>query len=712
MDLMIVTNSRFLKYAVVMLNSLFCNNPGEIRVFMPYEDLTEEEVENLKMFVKEFPGKSFYPLYVGTDFKNMVKSRSGIMVETYYRIIGWGMLPEDCHRILYLDVDMIVKGPLDGLFNIDMQGKIFAVCEDIFGKINCFHEANKRRLGLGENDSYFNAGMILADIDQIRAGDEVSKILDNVYRDYERYEYNDQDVLNEMYHDRLLYVGWDQFNMPPAWYYMDNAKAQAGELYFADYDDIRRDGADAEGFSKKYTNITSQLARSCIIMHYLADTKPWDMRRKPGAVYDIFDKYYYPEEERALDLYRDIVGECEWRSSAPVLIIYGVTYCYNILNDILHGLEKALNRAGIKTIAYNEQEGDVAGLLEYDGKTFSAIIGIQTYLFGVYLEDRGQYLIDRLNGPKYNIITDHPIWLRNIITKSSPDVWFLTHDENYVRFINNYYGRGLCFVWPPAAHDASDVADGNLKDINERKYDISFIGTYGDYRTKLAFLDEIGEGQMVLAKQFYDRMIAEPNLTAEEALLAVLSDNGYTTNPDEEDCIPDAQFLDMLDACKPMIQAAMYYYREKTVEALLTAGLTVNIWGETWNEYKDKYLGESNKSNLIIHSDVTPDEAYEIMCDSKLSLNVMAWHKGGFTERIASSMQAGCVVVTDKTTYEGLRTSENLIMFDLADELDVLPEVVKKLLADEKKLTRISLNAIDFVAENHSWEVRVGELFQ
>lgn len=710
MDLMIVTNSRFLKYAVVMLNSLFCSNEGEARVFMPYEDLTDEEVDKLKMFVEEFPGKSFYPLYVGTDFKNMVQSRSGIMVETYYRIIGWGMLPEDCHRILYLDVDMIVKGSLEGLFNIDMQGKLFAVCEDIFGKINCFHEANKRRLGLGENDSYFNAGMILADVDQLREGNEVQKILDNVYRDYERYEYNDQDVLNEMYHDRLLYVGWDQFNMPPSWYYMDNEKAQAGELYFANYDDIRRDGADADAFSKKYTNITAQLARSCVIMHYLADTKPWDSRRKPGNVYDIFDKYYYPEEERALDFYRDIVGECLWYSSAPVLIIYGVTYCYNILNDILHGLEKALNRAGIRTIAYNEQEGDIAGLLEYDGKTFSAIIGIQTYLFGVYLEDRKQYLIDRLNGPKFNIITDHPIWLRNIITQASPDVWFLTHDENYVRFMSSFYGRGRSFVWPPAAHEVDgDVAE--YKPIAERKYDISFIGTYGDYREKLKFLDEIEEGQARLARQFYDKMISDPNLTAEIALMSVLEDNGYKTSPDEEDAIPDEQILDTLDACKPMIQAAMYYYREKTIEALLSSGLEVNIWGESWKNYSLEGVDEDKRANLVIHADVTPDEAYSIMCDSKISLNIMAWHKAGFTERIASSMMAGCVVVSDKTDFGGLRTNENIMMFDLADELDVLPEVVKKLLADDKKLNRISLNARDFASEYHTWDARVRELF-
>ena len=53
---------------------------------------------------------------------------------------------------------------------------------------------------------------------------------------------------------------------------------------------------------------------------------------------------------------------------------------------------------------------------------------------------------------------------------------------------------------------------------------------------------------------------------------------------------------------------------------------------------------------------------------SKLSLNIMSWHKAGFTERMANIMLAGAVLVTDDTRYlEGrYENGKDLVSFGLA----------------------------------------------
>ena len=94
MNIMIVTNSRYLKTTAVMLYSLFTQEAGPVNVYLPYEDIQPQELADLQKYVSSFPQKKLIPLYVGTQFKEMVQSRNGIMVETYYRIIGWGMLPQ------------------------------------------------------------------------------------------------------------------------------------------------------------------------------------------------------------------------------------------------------------------------------------------------------------------------------------------------------------------------------------------------------------------------------------------------------------------------------------------------------------------------------------------------------------------------------------------------------------------------------------------
>ena len=298
MNLMIVTNSRYLAATRVMLYSFFQNHKGAVTVYLPYEDLTEAELKQLGEFCSSWEGKKLVPLYVGTDFKEEVRSRNGIMVETYYRILGWKLLPPEVHRILYLDVDMVINGSLDELYQTDFKNAVFAVCEDIFGIINGFHQGNKARLGLGPDRSYFNAGMLLVNVDELRRTSEVEKILAQVYKDYERYEYNDQDVLNEMYQDRLIYVGWDQYNCPPAWYYLDVEKMKQNSLHFADYNELRAMQNNPQEFEKNYRNITEQIAGNAKIIHYLADTKPWNPHRKQAAVYQLFDPFYekYKEE--------------------------------------------------------------------------------------------------------------------------------------------------------------------------------------------------------------------------------------------------------------------------------------------------------------------------------------------------------------------------------------------------------------------------------
>lgn len=303
MNIMIVTNSKYLGPTYIMLYSLFVNHTGiPMDVYLPYEDLSGQELMELQKFVEGFFRKKLYPLYVGKAFKQKVISRNGINVETYYRILGIDLLPPALERILYLDVDMVIRGSLMDLYQKDIENRPFAVCEDIYGKINGFHEANKRRLGIPGGYSYFNAGVMLYNVSYLRAHDAASRMLEAIYRDYTRYEYNDQDVMNELYYDKLLYVGWDEYNCPPAWYYVDKSGLLNGRLEFADYE-VLQNITDYEKFAAIYQNLTQEIYENAKIIHYLGDTKPWSETRNQAAVYDIFDRAYY-DAESELKKYR------------------------------------------------------------------------------------------------------------------------------------------------------------------------------------------------------------------------------------------------------------------------------------------------------------------------------------------------------------------------------------------------------------------------
>lgn len=294
MNLMIVTNSAYLRPTYMMLYSLFLNHPQvEIDIYLPYEDIAEAELAGLTAYVSGFAGKRLYPLYVGDTFKSKVKSRNGINVETYYRILGISLLPEHMERILYLDVDMIIKGSIKELYETELGNAPFAVCEDIYGIINGFHEANKRRLSIPERYSYFNAGVMLYNLRFLRETKAAERMLENIYRNYERYEYNDQDVMNEMYYDMLVYVGWDEYNCPPIWCYINKNRLAEGILEFADYNAIRELAKDPENMLRTYQNVTRQIYDNAKIIHYLGNTKPWSITREESRLYETFDEAYW-----------------------------------------------------------------------------------------------------------------------------------------------------------------------------------------------------------------------------------------------------------------------------------------------------------------------------------------------------------------------------------------------------------------------------------
>lgn len=294
MNLMIVTNSAYLRPTYTMLYSMFLNHPQEkIDIYLPYEDLTEAELAGLTVFVETFAAKRVYPLYVGDTFKSKVKSRNGIHVETYYRILGIKLLPEHMERILYLDIDMIIKGSLKELYETELGNAPFAVCEDIYGIINGFHEANKRRLSIPEKYSYFNAGVMLYNLELLRKTNAAEQMLENIYRNYARYEYNDQDVMNEMYYDNLVYVGWDEYNCPPIWCYLNKDRLADGALEFADYNRIRELAKNPESMMQTYQNVTGQIYDNAKIIHYLGNTKPWSKTREESRLYEMFDGAYW-----------------------------------------------------------------------------------------------------------------------------------------------------------------------------------------------------------------------------------------------------------------------------------------------------------------------------------------------------------------------------------------------------------------------------------
>ncbi len=370
----------------------------------------------------------------------------------------------------------------------------------------------------------------------------------------------------------------------------------------------------------------------------------------------------------------------------PILIYKTDDTCYNILNMFAEQLANALSAYGQTVEIFDVQKEGNSALTQFAGRKFKAIIGIQTYVFSIMMQDNVTNLHDLIEGPKYNMILDHPAWLKEHFANAPKNYHLLIHDRNYLSFADRYFKNiGKNYHFFPAGIQADNIND------DEKKYDISFVGTYRDYRERLNIIRTYGRKQRYLINRYMIKMKHSPNMPAEGAFLQVLDDYGLK--------VSDADFLDLFYESRQAYFAVMCYYREKVISALLDNGIQIHVFGESW---KDATF--SNHTNLVSHSSLTPEESLGVMKASKISLNIMSWHKDGFTERIANAMLASSVVLSDRSTYlsEEFKEGEEIVLFDL-EQLAELPELVRLLLKDGGRLRRIAQAGYEKAVQKHLW---------
>lgn len=129
-----------------------------------------------------------------------------ITPSTYIRLDIPKLIPEKTGRLLYLDCDIIVRHDLSDLYRIDLEDNIFAAVRDF--SIACLHKNNPNFSYLVkdiDDIDYFNAGVILMDLDKLRR-DGFSDNARLCYKQHPEFKFADQDILNFLYRKRTKYL--------------------------------------------------------------------------------------------------------------------------------------------------------------------------------------------------------------------------------------------------------------------------------------------------------------------------------------------------------------------------------------------------------------------------------------------------------------------------------------------------------------------------
>ncbi len=241
-------NAKYVKYLNVMLVSLFENHGNDrVCVYILHNDLEDTDIGLLETVSANYDQELKF-LYIDSERFGQLPLSERITIESYFRLMITEMiLTED--RILYLDVDLIVNGSLNELYEIAFEDNYAVACQDMLHPV--WSLDYKRIFNIEEERDYFNAGVMLWNLGRIRQDFTFDKFISVAEKvDYEL-PHHDQTILNFCFYGKIKLVEPRKWNYLPA----------------SDFRDGKTDWSDID-------------AR---IIHY-ATKHPWDTVIKPNII--------------------------------------------------------------------------------------------------------------------------------------------------------------------------------------------------------------------------------------------------------------------------------------------------------------------------------------------------------------------------------------------------------------------------------------------
>lgn len=190
----------------------------------------------------------------------------------YARLLFAEILPDTIKRLIYLDCDTYILAPIENLAEMDMEGFPIAAAQDYLALfITGGRDIKANRDLFDPADPYFNAGVLLIDMEQWRQTKVVEHLEQAMNDGTMDRIYYDQDLLNLIFQNNWL-------KLDPRWNMMNARKDhEALRPYILHYTDKRKPW-DLISFDVAFANAYRRV--TTLPIHYAHMRHRWQNRLK------------------------------------------------------------------------------------------------------------------------------------------------------------------------------------------------------------------------------------------------------------------------------------------------------------------------------------------------------------------------------------------------------------------------------------------------
>lgn len=207
------TDDNYVPFLAVTLESMLANASKDYKYSIKILNtgITDENIAKIKKYERE---------NVDVEFVDMRKSLEEIGLRlhtciyytqtTYYRLFIPSMY-QQYDKVLYIDCDIVVRGDISRLYNINIGDNLVGATTDEFVmSLPRIQSYMTKCLGLNKVTDYFNAGILIMNLKQMRKQKFEETFVDLLAK--YKFVVQDQDYLNVICKDKVHYISgsWDK----------------------------------------------------------------------------------------------------------------------------------------------------------------------------------------------------------------------------------------------------------------------------------------------------------------------------------------------------------------------------------------------------------------------------------------------------------------------------------------------------------------------
>ena len=267
-NIVLSSDNNYAIYIPVLIESLYhtASKKYEYVITIADANITDDTKNSIAYNAKEYENITINYVnidYIISKYKNLFVTFAHFTVSTYIRFFIADLLP-DVDKVIYLDIDLLIKSDISELYEINIENHMIAAAVDAcYARQLYFNKHSEvayseNILGLPKGISEFNAGVLLINLKKWRDDNLTSKCLDKL-AEIGTPRVLDQCILNAVIKQDDIY------KLPVEWNYVWHAELENLEPITKSntFNEI------IDNYNKKINQIK--------IIHYTSGVKPWNI---------------------------------------------------------------------------------------------------------------------------------------------------------------------------------------------------------------------------------------------------------------------------------------------------------------------------------------------------------------------------------------------------------------------------------------------------